>query len=32
MAHDALDSAESCGGHFRPEHQTEDGEALRHDE
>jgi succinate dehydrogenase / fumarate reductase flavoprotein subunit len=32
MAHDALDRAESCGGHFREEHQTPDGEALRHDE
>ena len=30
MAHDALDRAESCGGHFRVEHQTEEGEALRH--
>ncbi|MDH6305001.1 succinate dehydrogenase / fumarate reductase flavoprotein subunit [Parabacteroides sp. PF5-5] len=32
MAHDAYDRAESCGGHFREEHQTEDGEALRHDD
>ena len=32
MAHDALDREESCGGHFRLEHQTEDGEALRHDD
>ncbi len=32
MAHDAYDRAESCGGHFREEHQTPDGEALRHDE
>ena len=32
MAHDALDRAESCGGHFREEHQTEEGEALRHDD
>ena len=32
MAHDALDRAESCGGHFRVEHQTEAGEALRHDD
>ena len=32
MAHDALDREESCGGHFRVEHQTEDGEALRHDD
>jgi succinate dehydrogenase / fumarate reductase flavoprotein subunit len=31
MAHDSLDREESCGGHFRLEHQTEDGEALRHD-
>lgn len=29
---DALDRDESCGGHFRVEHQTEDGEALRHDD
>ena len=27
MAHDAL-TAESCGGHFRTEHQTEEGEGL----
>ena len=32
MARDALNRAESCGGHFRSEHQTEEGEALRHDE
>ncbi|MGV8964140.1 MAG: fumarate reductase/succinate dehydrogenase flavoprotein subunit [Candidatus Saccharimonadaceae bacterium] len=32
MAHDALNREESCGGHFRLEHQTEEGEALRHDE
>ena len=32
MAHDALDREESCGGHFRLEHQTEEGEALRHDD
>ncbi|MDR2139333.1 MAG: fumarate reductase/succinate dehydrogenase flavoprotein subunit [Tannerella sp.] len=32
MAHDAYDRAESCGGHFREEHQTEDGEAKRHDD
>ena len=32
MAHDALDREESCGGHFRSEHQTEEGEALRHDD
>ena len=29
---DALDRKESCGGHFRVEHQTPDGEALRDDE
>jgi succinate dehydrogenase / fumarate reductase flavoprotein subunit len=28
---DALHREESCGGHFREEHQTEEGEALRHD-
>ncbi|MBQ4532499.1 MAG: fumarate reductase/succinate dehydrogenase flavoprotein subunit [Alistipes sp.] len=32
MARDALNREESCGGHFRSEHQTEDGEALRHDD
>jgi succinate dehydrogenase / fumarate reductase flavoprotein subunit len=32
MCHDALDRDESCGGHFRVEHQTPDGEALRDDE
>ncbi|MFA6839153.1 MAG: fumarate reductase/succinate dehydrogenase flavoprotein subunit [Dysgonamonadaceae bacterium] len=32
MAHDALDREESCGGHFRLEHQTPEGEALRDDE
>ncbi|MDD4515363.1 fumarate reductase/succinate dehydrogenase flavoprotein subunit [Massilibacteroides sp.] len=32
IAHDALDREESCGGHFRIEHQTEEGEALRHDD
>ena len=31
MCRDALDREESCGGHFRVEHQTEDGEALRND-
>ncbi len=31
MAHDSLDRQESCGGHFRVEYQTEDGEALRDD-
>jgi succinate dehydrogenase / fumarate reductase flavoprotein subunit len=29
---DALTRNESCGGHFRVEHQTEDGEALRDDQ
>jgi len=29
---DALEREESCGGHFREEYQTEDGEALRDDE
>jgi succinate dehydrogenase / fumarate reductase flavoprotein subunit len=32
MCLDALTREESCGGHFREEHQTEDGEALRDDE
>ncbi len=32
MALDALTRDESCGGHFREEHQTEDGEAVRNDE
>ncbi|TVR50098.1 MAG: fumarate reductase/succinate dehydrogenase flavoprotein subunit [Puniceicoccaceae bacterium] len=32
MCRDALDRRESCGGHFREEFQTEDGEALRNDE
>jgi succinate dehydrogenase / fumarate reductase flavoprotein subunit len=32
MAHDSLNREESCGGHFRLEHQTEEGEALRHDD
>jgi succinate dehydrogenase / fumarate reductase, flavoprotein subunit len=31
MCRDALHREESCGGHFREEHQTEDGEALRND-
>ena len=31
MARDALMREESCGGHFREEHQTEEGEALRQD-
>jgi succinate dehydrogenase / fumarate reductase flavoprotein subunit len=32
LARDALHREESCGGHFRVEHQTPDGEALRDDE
>ncbi len=32
MCIDALVRRESCGGHFRAESQTEDGEALRHDD
>jgi succinate dehydrogenase / fumarate reductase flavoprotein subunit len=32
MCRDALHREESCGGHFREEFQTEDGEALRDDE
>ncbi|MEJ7913606.1 MAG: FAD-binding protein, partial [Chitinophagaceae bacterium] len=32
MCKDALAREESCGGHFREEHQTEEGEALRDDE
>jgi succinate dehydrogenase / fumarate reductase flavoprotein subunit len=32
MCLDALHREESCGGHFREEFQTEDGEALRDDE
>ncbi|KHL14571.1 UNVERIFIED_CONTAM: succinate dehydrogenase [Mumia flava] len=32
MCIDALHRRESCGGHFRVESQTEDGEALRHDD
>lgn len=31
MCHDALTRNESCGGHFREEFQTEEGEALRDD-
>ncbi len=31
MCHDALDRDESCGAHFREEHQTEEGEAVRND-
>jgi len=32
MCKDALDRRESCGGHFREESQTEEGEALRNDD
>ncbi len=32
MCLDALNREESCGGHFRAEHQTEEGEAMRDDE
>src|SRR2546428_4739070 len=32
MCTDALERDESCGGHFREEHQTPEGEALRDDE
>ena len=32
MARNALNRNESCGGHFREEYQTEEGEALRDDE
>ncbi len=32
FATDALHREESCGGHFRTEHQTDDGEAMRDDE
>ncbi len=32
MCHDALDRRESCGGHFREEFQTAEGEARRDDE
>ena len=32
MARDALTREESCGGHFREEHQTEENEAKRDDE
>jgi succinate dehydrogenase / fumarate reductase flavoprotein subunit len=32
MAVDALNRNESCGGHFREEYQTQEGEALRNDE
>jgi succinate dehydrogenase / fumarate reductase flavoprotein subunit len=32
MCMDALEREESCGGHFREEHQTSEGEALRRDD
>jgi succinate dehydrogenase / fumarate reductase flavoprotein subunit len=32
LAVDALHRDESCGGHFREEYQTEDGEATRRDD
>ena len=32
LALDALERRESCGGHFREEFQTPDGEALRNDD
>ena len=32
MCRDALEREESCGGHFREEYQTEEGEALRNDD
>ena len=32
LAYDALQRDESCGGHFREEHQTEEGECERNDE
>ena len=32
LVRDARDREESCGGHFRVEHQTEEGEALRDDD
>ena len=32
LAYDALSRNESCGGHFREEYQTEEGEAKRDDE
>jgi succinate dehydrogenase / fumarate reductase flavoprotein subunit len=32
ICRDALERRESCGGHFREEHQTTEGEALRDDE
>ncbi|MDX2495194.1 MAG: fumarate reductase/succinate dehydrogenase flavoprotein subunit [Desulfuromusa sp.] len=32
LTEDALNREESCGGHFRTEHQTDEGEAMRDDE
>ena len=32
MAHDALNRKESCGGHFREEYKTPEGEAMRNDD
>jgi succinate dehydrogenase / fumarate reductase flavoprotein subunit len=32
MMYDALERNESCGGHFREEYQSPEGEALRNDE
>ncbi len=32
FARDAMEREESCGGHFREEHQTKEGEALRDDD
>jgi succinate dehydrogenase / fumarate reductase flavoprotein subunit len=32
MCRDALNREESCGGHFREEHQTPEGEAMRDDD
>ena len=32
MCYDALSREESCGGHFREEYQTPEGEAVRNDE
>jgi succinate dehydrogenase / fumarate reductase flavoprotein subunit len=32
LTRDALEREESCGGHFREEHQTEEGEAQRDDD
>jgi succinate dehydrogenase / fumarate reductase flavoprotein subunit len=32
MCRDALERCESCGGHFREEHQTDEGEAKREDD